>query len=321
MKHYFRLLAFITLISLAIAGCGLVEKQAPKAKVIDGKEVVAVVNEDYVLKSDFDMQVNQVKDALEANGQDFSSKEGQKKLEDIKQTVLDGMIKDVLALQQAEKNNIKLEENEVEQAISQLETYHGGKEALDNHLKEQGIDREKLKEILEDQLLILHLKDELTKDVKVTDEEVKKYYEENKDKFVLPSPQVRASHILVDTEEEAKKILEQINAGKDFAELAKQYSKDTQTKDAGGDLGYFGKGQMEEEFEKAAFKLKPNEISDIVKTKYGFHILKVTDQRDSLSFEDVKTYISAELEKIKKDEKLDEYYDEWMKESKIEKYI
>ena len=130
MKHYFRLLAFITLISLAIAGCGLVEKQAPKAKVIDGKEVVAVVNEDYVLKSDFDMQVNQVKDALEANGQDFSSKEGQKKLEDIKQTVLDGMIKDVLALQQAEKNNIKLEENEVEQAISQLETYHGGKEAL-----------------------------------------------------------------------------------------------------------------------------------------------------------------------------------------------
>ena len=80
MKHYFRLLAFITLISLAIAGCGLVEKQAPKAKVIDGKEVVAVVNEDYVLKSDFDMQVNQVKDALEANGQDFSSKEGQRNL-------------------------------------------------------------------------------------------------------------------------------------------------------------------------------------------------------------------------------------------------
>ena len=157
--------------------------------------------------------------------------------------------------------------------------------------------------------------------MKVTDEEVKNIMKKIKINLCSLHLKDRASHILVDTEEEAKKILEQINAGKDFAELAKQYSKDTQTKDAGGDLGYFGKGQMEEEFEKAAFKLKPNEISDIVKTKYGFHILKVTDQRDSLSFEDVKTYISAELEKIKKDEKLDEYYDEWMKESKIEKYI
>ena len=90
--------------------------------------------------------------------------------------------------------------------------------------------------------------------------------------------QVRASHILVKTEKEANEILEQIKAGKDFAELAKKYSQCPSGK-RGGDLGYFGRGRMVPEFENAAFSTPKGEVSKPVKTQFGYHIIKVTDTK------------------------------------------
>src|SRR5690606_36379540 len=127
------------------------------------------------------------------------------------------------------------------------------------------------------------------------------YYDENKEMFELPSPEIRASHILVDTEEEAREILSKIRGGADFEELAKMYSKDPGTKDLGGDLGFFAKGKMVPEFEEAAFALNPGEVSDVVKTEYGYHVIKVTGRRSSLSFEDAKEDIRNNLENAKKD--------------------
>lgn len=90
--------------------------------------------------------------------------------------------------------------------------------------------------------------------------------------------QVKASHILVKTESEANKILEDLKRGASFAKLAQEKSE-CPSKKKGGDLGWFGKGKMVPEFEKAAFSLKKGEISDIVKTKFGYHIIKVTDTK------------------------------------------
>ncbi|NLU10807.1 MAG: peptidylprolyl isomerase [Tepidanaerobacter acetatoxydans] len=307
--------------AIAMAGCQNVEKVETQGKIIDGKEVIAKVNDELILKSDYDRQVLQVKSALEANGQDFSTGEGKKVLKEIREKVLEAMINDQLILQQAEKDNITLSEEEFEQAISDLEQYHGGKDALDKYLEQQGLNRSSFEKLVKEQLVISQFKEKLTSDIKVTDEEVKKFYEDNKTMFELPAPEIRASHILVDTENEAKKILAEIKAGADFAALAKDYSKDPGSKELGGDLGYFSKGKMDPEFEKAAFALKPGEISDVVKTTFGYHIIKVTGERTSLSFDDAKDYIKSNLENTKKEEEFNKYLDEWKKQSKIEKYL
>ncbi|WP_213974880.1 peptidylprolyl isomerase [Tepidanaerobacter acetatoxydans] len=307
--------------AIAMAGCQNVEKVETQGKIIDGKEVIAKVNDELILKSDYDRQVLQVKSALEANGQDFATDEGKKVLKEIREKVLEAMINDQLILQQVEKDNITLSEEEFEQAISEVEQYHGGKDALDKYLEQQELDRSSFEKLVKEQLLVNQFKEKLTSDIKVTDEEVKKFYEDNKTMFELPAPEIRASHILVDTENEAKKILAEIKAGGDFAALAKDYSKDPGSKELGGDLGYFSKGKMDPEFEKAAFALKPGEISDVVKTTFGYHIIKVTGERTSLSFGDAKDYIKSNLENSKKEEEINKYLDEWKKQSKIEKYL
>ncbi|RKL62529.1 peptidylprolyl isomerase [Thermoanaerobacteraceae bacterium SP2] len=321
MKLKMKAIGLAVAIIIGISGCGIIQKDTTEGKVIDGKEVIAVVNGENILKSDFDSQVNQVKSALEANGQDFSTDEGKKNLQEIKKKVLDSMIKDVLSLQQAKKENVTLKPNQMQEAVSQLETYHGGKDALDNYLKQQGMDWKSFEKLLQDQLIINNLKEKLTANVKVSDEDVKKYFDSNKDMFKLPSPEIRASHILVPTEDEANKVLAEIKAGEDFAELAKKYSTDPGSKDKGGDLGYFGKGKMVPEFEKAAFALKQGEVSQPVKTQFGYHIIKVTGERTSLSFDDVKDYIKSNLLTSKKDEEFNKFLDQWQKQSKIEKYL
>ncbi len=321
MNLKFKTVIILATLALIVSGCGLIEKDSTEGKVIDGKNVVACVNEEHVLKSDFDIQVDRVKTALEANGQDFSSAEGKKNFQEIKKKVLDSMIRDIIALQQAEKSNVSLKNGQLEETIAQLEQYHGGKDALDNYLKNQDMDRAQFTELLKEQLIINNLKEKLTSDITVTDDDVKKYYNENKEMFKLSSPEIRASHILLKTEEEAKKVLSQLKEGKDFAELAKKYSTDSATSAEGGDLGFFGKGQMIPEFEKAAFALKPGEISDIVKSEFGYHIIKVTGERSSLKLEDVETYIKNNLESSEKEEKFNKLLDEWQKQSKIEKYL
>jgi peptidyl-prolyl cis-trans isomerase C len=112
----------------------------------------------------------------------------------------------------------------------------------------------------------------------VTDAALRKAYEEGV-KQMAEDKEVRARHILVETEDEAKAILEDIKKGTDFGELAKQKSKDPSKTD-GGDLGYFGKDQMVPEFAEVAFKLDKGKISDPVKTEFGWHIIKVEDKRD-----------------------------------------
>ena len=321
MKRLIVLLLLAAIIFTASA-CQNIEKVEPKeGRIVDGQEVIAKGNDEFILKSDFDREVANVKRVLEANGLDFSTAEGKKILREVKEKVLESMINDRLILWQAREHNIALDEEEFNEAMEQLEKYHGGKDALETYLKQQGYHRDTFEEEVRDRLIINKFKEKLTADVKVTDEEVKKYYEENKAMFELPSPEIRASHILVDTEEEAREILKKIKEGADFAELAKQYSKDPGSKDLGGDLGYFAKGKMVPEFDEAAFALNPGEVSDVVKSEYGYHIIKVTGKRSSLSFEDAKEDIRSNLESAKKDKEFAKYVEEWEKQSQIEKYL
>ena len=122
--------------------------------------------------------------------------------------------------------------------------------------------------------------------VAVSQADIERSYNDNLDQYTTPA-QIRASHILLKTEgkdeavvrAQAEKILAEARSGGDFAALAKQYSEDEGSKENGGDLDFFGQGRMVPEFEKVAFALEPGALSDLVKTQYGFHIIKVTDRR------------------------------------------
>lgn len=131
--------------------------------------------------------------------------------------------------------------------------------------------------------------------VTATEEDAKKFYEENKEKFVRPMT-VTASHILVDTEEKADEIYVAIEGGKDFAEAATEFSS-CPSKERGGDLGPFGKGQMVPEFEEAAFAMEVGKVSSPVKTQFGFHIIKLTDKTEegTSPYEEVKAQIEQQL--------------------------
>jgi foldase protein PrsA len=130
--------------------------------------------------------------------------------------------------------------------------------------------------------------------IKVTDKELKEYYDNYK-------PKIRASHILVKDEKTAKEVKAKLEKGEDFAKLAKEYSQDPGSASNGGDLGWFGPGKMVKEFEDAAYKLKVGEVSDPVKTDYGYHIIKVTDKEKKKSFDEMKDEIVFEVKRSKLD--------------------
>ncbi len=178
--------------------------------------------------------------------------------------------------------------------------------------KENMQDNPEVKKRIEDMtnaLLAQHyMKLNVSDKANVSDKEVRDYYNKHKSEFVQPE-QVRARHILVKVPanadkkqwEEAKKKALEIRAkllkGESFAELAQKYSDDPGSKARGGDLGYFSKGQMVPEFEKAAFSLKKGEISQPVKTTFGYHIIKVEDKKPSKqrSFNEVQQEIRQKL--------------------------
>lgn len=120
----------------------------------------------------------------------------------------------------------------------------------------------------------------------VTEKDVKDHYK----------PEIKASHILVSDENEAKEIKKKLDAGASFEELAKQESQDLLSKDKGGDLGYFNSGTMAPEFETAAYKLKIDQISEPVKSPNGYHIIKLTGKKDLQPYDEVKGSIRKNLE-------------------------
>jgi peptidyl-prolyl cis-trans isomerase D len=138
----------------------------------------------------------------------------------------------------------------------------------------------------------------------VTPDEIQSYYNQNIQQYQSPE-QVRASHILLKTEgkdeaavrKQAEDVLKQVKAGGDFAALAKKYSEDEGSQANGGDLDYFGRGRMVPEFEQAAFTMQPGQLSDLVKTQYGFHIIKVVDKKPAVtrSLEEVRAQINDQL--------------------------
>jgi len=185
-----------------------------------------------------------------------------------------------------------------------------------------GIDKEKdtrdiLKEARRKILMAKFIEDEIGNKIGVEDAELRDYYEKNKDKFLVPE-KMKASHILVKTEDKAKEILKVLEGGASFEELAKSESVDL-TNRRGGDIGYFTKGQLVPEFEEACANLEIGKLSPIVKTNFGYHIIKLTERQPShvRVYEEVKQEIERELLNHKKREKFNKVVEELKNKSSI----
>ncbi|WP_211746225.1 peptidylprolyl isomerase [Paenibacillus sp. Marseille-Q4541] len=223
-------------------------------------------------------------------------------------STLNNMITTELIDQAATEAKVSITEEDVNNEIESLKTQFGGEEALNAALAQSGMTIDDLKKNTEMQVKIRKILEPKTT---VKDEDISKYYEENKDTFATPE-QVKASHILVATKEEADAIKKELDGGADFATLAKEKSTDTASATNGGDLGFFGKGDMVEEFEKAAFSLQNNEISQPIKSEHGYHIILKTDHKEATNptLEDKK----EEIRKILVDQQISELSTTWMTE-------
>jgi parvulin-like peptidyl-prolyl isomerase len=186
--------------------------------------------------------------------------------------------------------------------------------------KEEGLHkrediRRKLKNV-EDRILLETMVQELQKDrIAVSDEEVKEYFEKNEEKFVNPE-QVRVSHILVKKKSEAKMVLNELREGANFAKLALKYSIDSITAPRGGDLGYISRGEMIPAFEEVAFGLENNnDISEIIETPFGYHLVKLTGRKKMRK--KTQEEIDSEIRTNIQNEKLDRLMEKYKKESMV----
>ena len=175
-------------------------------------------------------------------------------------------------------------------------------EAVENKFSEEEEFKAELEKMKKSALKQYALRKVLAEAV-VTPEEVENFYNSHKDDYNKPE-EVRASHILVQTEEEAKDIINKINAGTSFEDAAKEHSS-CPSSSAGGDLGAFTRGRMVPEFEEAAFKMEIGEISEPVQTQFGYHIIKVTEKTPAgvMSFEEVKPQVESTVLSIKQQDK------------------
>jgi peptidyl-prolyl cis-trans isomerase C len=207
--------------------------------------------------------------------------------------------------------------------------------ALGDAARGKGLDKRKdVQEIVKlstDSVLAnILIKEEVLDKVSVTEEQAKNYYEKHLAQFKIPE-KARVRHIMIKAEksatddvkkkarERAEEVLKKIKAGEDFAKLAMDYSDDPGSKAKGGDLGFFEKGKMFKAFDEAAFKLNPGEVSDIVETAYGFHIIKMDEKKkeEIQPYESVKDKVMTMAKDEIKAEKMKEYLSQVMKQADI----
>lgn len=236
------ILVFVLLLTFSITGCSK-----------SSEEVVAKVGDVSITKDEFyDHLVKQ-------NGTE----------------ALDALISEKIIELEIGKAKIDITEEEVAAEFKKMEDYYGGAEVLAQTMATYNMTMDEMKENIK---LNLSMKELVGSDIKITDEEIASFYAENAEMF-NQKEQVDASHILVATEELANEIIGKLNAGGVFEDLAKEFSTDG-SKEMGGKLGFFGRGEMVEAFDKVAFALPVGEISTPVKSEFGYHIIRVNEKKE-----------------------------------------
>ncbi len=290
--------------SVLLTGCG---KNKDVAATVNGKPISI---EDY--QREYKLQAQQ---AMAQYGDDFltqKSQDGKQTMGELmRQNTLDNLVRFEIYKQDAESKGIKIADKDVDAEYKKMVDMYGGEDKMQETLKENNLTVDKMKEYMKTNLLMQQYQEKMMKDMEPTEEELKKYYEDHKDEFKT----AEASHILVKTQKEADAIKKELDGGADFAKLAKEKSLDTGTAENGGSLGQFSPGQMVKEFDDKVFSMKPGEISDPVKTQFGYHIIKL--EKISNDYNSAK---DAVKEAVIQD-KFKEYNEKLEKKAKVKRTV
>jgi peptidyl-prolyl cis-trans isomerase C len=298
-------------------------------EVQDPEDAVAEINGEAVLRSEFESAFERSRRQMAQ--QNPTATDAQ--LNELRAQVLNNLIDREVLFQESVTEGFGISEQRIDLELESIRGQFATQEEYQQALDNLGVTEAELEVDIAKSLAIQGLlEEEVLGSLEVSEEEARGFYEENAQLFTQPD-QVRARHILISTEglegdaaaearSRAEDLLEELGEGADFAELAQEHSEGPSAPQ-GGDLGLFGRGQMVAPFEEAAFALDEGEISGIVETQFGFHIIQVTEKvaGGPVPFADVQGDINQFILQQKQGEAIQEYVDALREEAEIVRHV
>jgi|LGVE01.1.fsa_nt_gb peptidyl-prolyl cis-trans isomerase C len=307
---------------LFVAG-GIVHLPAWAAEKDASQDKLVVVNGSVITQADLEREMAGSKVGKSLDGS---------QIEAMKRDIIERLIERELLYQESQNKGIKVDKTAVKEQLETVKKGFPSETEFKKKLSEMNLSEAELESNFVQRMAIQEFIDkEFVQKVTISDKNTKAHYDSNPDSFKQPE-QVQASHILIKVDPkgkatqkaEARKKMEMIqqklHKGEDFAALAKEFSQ-CPSSAKGGDLGYFGPGQMVKPFEEAAFALEAGKVSDIVETDFGFHLIKVVDKKpaSTIAYEDVKDRLGEYLKREEVRKKVDLYVEELKQKAKIER--
>lgn len=262
----------VSVLAAAVLALGLVTCGTDSDTAVPS-DAVAVVGDEKISKAEFDRLMDQARESYKNQKREFP-KAGTEEYQALRGQAMQFLVQRAQFEQKAEEFDIEITDKDVDARLAQLKKqyFKNDDKKYREQLEQQGLSEDQVKEDIRAQLIQEKIYAEVTKGAKVTDQEIEASYKKNKSQYVQPATRV-VRHILVKKKELADQLYSQLQAGGNFAALAKQHSQDPSSKNQGGKLT-ISRGQTVPPFDKAAFSLVNNALSKPVKTQYGWHIIQ-----------------------------------------------
>ena len=325
MRHYTIIVA-IAAVAVTVTVVG--QNSTNNAALPKANEVVARVGDAVINRKDLDMAISVLAMQLQQRGQMLPPEQRPR----VEHEILERLIGRELVLQSVHANPPAGLDEKVKTQLARTRSMAGSEETFNKSIQDAGLTVAEFEKRTRDDIMFIETLRQLVEEkTKITPDEIKGFYETNSIRFKQPET-VRASHILVKvapgTSEDIKKVSQtKINAarslivgGEKFADIARKVSDDTNSAPQGGDLGFFPRGATLPEFEKVAFSLPTNQVSEVITTQFGYHILIVTDRKPEkqLSLDEVKPDIEKFLRSRKGNDVILQYVKELRDKAKVE---
>lgn len=333
MKNIKKLVAGALIFTTAITAMGCTKTTTPNTTTgLNPTTVLAELNGEKILLSDVDAEISTLIDSLKEEYGDDLDEDTLNYINSERVYVLQQLIQEKILLKKAEELNLIPSEEDlnakIEENIQGLIEYYGGEEKLNEAKQYYGYTDDTFNDFIKSQVIQETVVEEITKDVTVSEEEINKFYEENKDFYFTQNEGANALHILFETEEEAKEAKAKIDSGETtFDELFKEYLKKEDTEDTNGSLSYplsedlgfveYEQPNFDTDFLAGFKEVKDGEISDPVKSSFGYHLISVSgisNEKVVTPLKDVKDVIKSEVEYQKKLELFQNKIIEWEEE-------